>query len=376
MQQFLSNSLFMIFVIIALGFLVGKIPFFGLELGDAGVLLVALVFGHFGVAIPSIVKNVGLVLFVTSVAFIAGPKFFKNFKENQLSYIIVGFCIILSAALTCIFFITIFDVPADLGLGMLAGALTSTPGLAASIEATGSQVASIGYGIAYPFGVVGVVLFVQILPRILKADMDKERALISSKEDEHKETFQEKLFKFDTQGLFAFAIAVIIGLLIGMIKIPLPGGAVFSLGSSGGPLLSGLLIGHFGKVAKIDLHIPNQNLQTLRQLGLVLFLLGAGTDAGSGFVAILMEYGFILFLYGAFMTLVPMLLGYFIAKALKLPLLNALGSICGGMTSTPALGTLISTAKSDDVASAYAATYPIALVMVVLTCQFIGIFFS
>ena len=84
-----------------------------------------------------------------------------------------------------------------------------------------------------------------------------------------------------------------------------------------------------------------------------------------------------LFVYGALMTLVPMLAGFFVAqKILKLRLLNNLGSITGGMTSTPALGTLIAVAKTDDVASAYAATYPIALVSVVLCSQFIVILFG
>ncbi|MBO5889138.1 MAG: permease, partial [Clostridia bacterium] len=73
---------------------------------------------------------------------------------------------------------------------------------------------------------------------------------------------------------------------------------------------------------------------------------------------------------GALMTIVPMIVGFFLSKYLmKLPLLNSLGSITGGMTSTPALGTLINTAKTEDVASAYASTYPIALVLVVLACQ-------
>ena len=90
---------------------------------------------------------------------------------------------------------------------------------------------------------------------------------------------------------------------------------------------------------------------------------------------ILKEQGALLFLYGALMTLIPMLLGYvFAAKVLRLSIFNTLGSICGGMTSTPALGTLIRVTETDDVASAYAATYPIALVMVVLASQFIGIF--
>ena len=74
------------------------------------------------------------------------------------------------------------------------------------------------------------------------------------------------------------------------------------------------------------------------------------------------------------MTIVPMIVGYLFAKyVLKLSLLNNLGSITGGMTSTPALGTLIGVTKTDDVASASAATYPIALVMVVLSSQFLGI---
>ena len=70
------------------------------------------------------------------------------------------------------------------------------------------------------------------------------------------------------------------------------------------------------------------------------------------------------------MTLIPMIIGFFIAKKfMKIPLLNNLGSITGGMTSTPALGTLISTAGTEDVASAYASTYPIALVLIVLSCN-------
>ena len=72
------------------------------------------------------------------------------------------------------------------------------------------------------------------------------------------------------------------------------------------------------------------------------------------------------------MTLVPMILGYLIARyVVKLCMLNNLGSLTGGMTSTPALGALINAAKTDDVAAAYASTYPVALVMVVLASQFL-----
>ncbi|MBR2748281.1 MAG: YidE/YbjL duplication, partial [Firmicutes bacterium] len=73
---------------------------------------------------------------------------------------------------------------------------------------------------------------------------------------------------------------------------------------------------------------------------------------------------------GIVITTVPMIIGYFVAvKLFKIDLLNSLGSITGGMTSTPALGTLIATAGTDDVAAAYAVTYPIALVCVVITAK-------
>jgi len=71
------------------------------------------------------------------------------------------------------------------------------------------------------------------------------------------------------------------------------------------------------------------------------------------------------------MTLVPLILGFIFCKfALKICLLNNLGSLTGGMTSTPALGTLISVAQTDQVGGAYAATYPISLISIVLASQF------
>lgn len=77
-ESVLSNTLMMVFLIAVIGYLVGSIKICGLELGTAGILLVALVFGHFGVEIPSLVRELGLICFVTSVGFIAGPKFFRN----------------------------------------------------------------------------------------------------------------------------------------------------------------------------------------------------------------------------------------------------------------------------------------------------------
>ena len=370
------NSLLAVFLIAALGYFIGGIRIKGIELGTAGVLLVALVFGHFGVEIPSIIRNFGLALFVCSVGFIAGPKFFRDFKSNAASYILLGFLIILSGGICAVLVSLIGGIRPELSVGLLTGALTSTPGLAAAQEAAGelADLATTGYAIAYPFGVIGVVLFVQLVPRILKVDMAEERAHFEAAHTAKVKRYDGWLFKFDQGGFFAFMIAVVLGILLGNVHVPLPGGASFSLGTTGGPLIMGLLFGHFAHVGHLDLTVPVEELKTFRELGLMLFLIGAGVSGGAGFVDTLRKEGVILFVYGAIMTLVPMFVGFFVAKkVLKLRLLNNLGSITGGMTSTPALGTLISVAKTDDVASAYAATYPIALVAVVLCAQFIVI---
>ncbi|MGI6424671.1 MAG: hypothetical protein ACOX2A_05445 [Tepidanaerobacteraceae bacterium] len=114
----------------------------------------------------------------------------------------------------------------------------------------------------------------------------------------------------------------------------------------------------------------------MRELGLMLFLIGAGTNAGKGFVSVLVEHGWVLFFIGSVITLVPMFVGYFVsAYLLKLELFNSLGALCGAMTSTPALGTLINISGTDNVVAAYAATYPIALIFVIFTAQILSIHF-
>ena len=387
--------LFFIFAIIVVGYLVGKISIKGVSLGSAAIFLVALVAGHFkGVAFQDIaswqeslpavdhyfklVQNLGLVLFVTSVGLIAGPSFFKNLKKNAKSYVALGGIIIITGCLVCAAItLLVPNINSSMSVGLFAGALTSTPAFAAAQEAVGEANplygnVAVGYAIAYPFGVIGVVLFVQIIPKILHANMDEERAkLVSIQSNDAVGGKQKKLFEMDKFGMAAFFLAVMLGLILGSFHIPL-GKCSFNLGTTGGPLIIGLIFGHFGRIGKLSLKVDQHVLSLFQELGLILFLIGAGMDGGAEFVAVLKEYGALLFLWGALMTLIPMIVGFLFAKyVLKLSLFNNLGSICGGMTSTPALGTLIKTANTPNVASAYAATYPIALILVVLLAQFL-----
>jgi putative transport protein len=265
-------------------------------------------------------------------------------------------------------------------VGLLSGSLTSTPAFSAAkatVDAQYTGLVSVGHGIAYIFGVIGVVLFVQIIPKLTKANMEEERAKLTVAAAEEKKEYKGKLFHIDHMGIAGFSLAAVLGTFIGQIKIPLSAdgfsGTCFSLTTTGGCLLVSLVLGHFGRFGKVSIMPAQSTLKLFRELGLVLFLVGAGIPGGAEFVA---NFDPMYFIYGIIMTIVPLFIGYLFAKyVLKLSLLNNLGSITGGMTSTPALGTLISTAGTEDVASAYAATYPIALIAVVLVSQFIVILF-
>ena len=395
----ISFLVFCVFVIAGLGYLLGRITIKGVSLGTAGVFIVALLFGAFlytplanqlkvsGTTYVSnalkIVENLGLILFVTSVGFIAGPSFFGDLKKNFKSYILLGIIIILVGGLSCaacivfdnkVFGRDLEEVSAML-VGLLSGSLTSTPAFSAA-KATVTQggaidyeaIVAVGHGIAYLFGVVGVVLFVQLVPKFAKADMDAERAKLSESAPEAPSKLDGSELILDPFGFCAFSIVAVLGVFFGSFKF-----GNFSLTTTGGCLILSLIFGHFQKIGKVCIMPQEATLKVFRELGLMLFLIGAGVAGGASFVK---YFEWIYFIYGIIMTLLPMIIGFLFAKfVLKLNLLNNLGSICGGMTSTPALGTLISTAGTEKVAGAYASTYPIALVAVVLVSQFLIIIF-
>ena len=392
----ISFLVFCVFLIAALGYLLGRITIKGVSLGTAGVFIVALLFGAFfynplveqlkvgGTTYATnalkIVENLGLILFVTAVGFIAGPNFFGDFKRNFKSYIVIGLLIIIVGGLSCagciIFDNKVYGRPMEevsaMLVGLLSGSLTSTPAFSAAKATVTSDaleaIVAVGHGIAYLYGVVGVVLFVQLVPKFCKANMEDERAKLSEANPEMPSKLTGKELELDPFGFCAFSIAAILGVLLGSFKF-----GNFSLTTTGGCLLLSLILGHFAKIGNISITPTEGTLKVFRELGLMLFLIGAGIAGGAEFVK---YFEWVYFIYGIIMTMVPMIVGYIFAKyVLKINLLNNLGSICGGMTSTPALGTLISTAGTEKVAGAYASTYPIALIAVVIVSQVLIIFF-
>ena len=300
------SFIFIVFAIGVIGYLVGAIKIKGIELGTAGVLLVALIYGVVTHFVPSftigekeiflfsaklktsfgLVSNIGTALFVTAVGLIAGPKFFRSFNRSTLAYIVIGIVVIVLGAATAVLF-TVLDknLSSSMAVGLLTGGLTSTPGFSAGKEVAvaldeASRAAqaldpsvvltnfeadvTAGYGIAYTFGVLGVVLFVQLVPKILKVNMQEEVSNFQAANQIQIPEPKGMLTPMDPFGFFAFFVAVALGCLIGAVKIPVIN---FSLGNSGGCLIGGLLVGHIAHLGGIDCRIKKETYGRSGQLG-------------------------------------------------------------------------------------------------------------
>lgn len=199
----INQPLVALFSIIATGLLFGSISIKGVNLGSSGVLFSALLAGHLGYSIPGGIGTLGLVLFVYCVGIGAGGRFFASVAREGATMAKLALVIVTTGGLITWAGASLLHLPADLAAGIFAGALTSTPALAAATEGLKESASgvSIGYGIAYPFGVIGVVLFVQLLPRILKHDLDMIAATHAA-ENEGEDKVENILVEVTNQNLF------------------------------------------------------------------------------------------------------------------------------------------------------------------------------
>lgn len=220
LESLLQSSYFALFLIVALGFILGRINFRGISLDVSAVIFIALLFGHFGVVIPKELGNFGLVLFIFTIGIQAGPGFFGSFKAKGRVLILITLLIVGSACLTGLGFKYLLGIDTDELVGLIAGALSSTPGLAAAIDASQSSAASISYGIAYPFGVIGVILFVKLLPGILGINLKVEEKKMESK--------QKEKFPLIQTGTFRITNPTIFGKTLEQLRVRTMTGAVIS----------------------------------------------------------------------------------------------------------------------------------------------------
>jgi putative transport protein len=186
-----ENVILLLFMVLAIGFLVGKIKIGGIKAGSTiGVLLAGLVFGHFGFTIDPVIGSIGFSLFIFSVGLQAGPSFFSVLMSDGPKYLALAVVVAAAGLGTAVVLSHVMDYAPGLGAGMLAGALTSTPSLAGAQDAFASGLGNlkesglsieqairnvnVGYALTYLGGTAGVILFVTHFPKMLGIDVKKE----------------------------------------------------------------------------------------------------------------------------------------------------------------------------------------------------------
>ena len=168
----------------------------------------------------------------------------------------------------------------------------------------------------------------------------------------------------------AYLFGLLIGVLVGLIPVPIGQGVTVKLGMAGGVFLTSLLIGHSGGIGPLRLYVPPAAKNLTRELGLMLFLAGAGTNAGAHLADVMQDQGWILLLAGASITIFSALSGLVVmVKLYKMNLLFVMGALTAAMTNPPALSSANNQTETDLPSIAYASTYPVALIFKILLAQ-------
>ncbi|HZK01331.1 MAG TPA: hypothetical protein VFC96_00535 [Anaerovoracaceae bacterium] len=373
---------------------------------------------HDGV-VTTFLFDFSLILFVAAVGLLAAKDILAVLKKYGGRFIILGLLITLVGALgTFGATYVIKDVNSYEVAGVYTGALTSSPGLGAALESTKLQATDyannfgdqpvrvkkeilamidpsgslspdnttfltkeqqdayilnaeagvgVGHAIGYPFGVLIVIFAVNFLSGIFKIDVSEEKKRFALEMNELRKTDSGKQIPETPFSMISFSLTCLIGYIVGSVEIYLGPIGYFNLGATGGVLIMGLVLGYIGKIGPISFRIAPKALHIIRDIGLSLFLGIVGLKYGFRAFDALLESGIALALTSILVGTLAILVGFFVGRyVFKLNWILLVGAICGGMTSTPGLGAAVDAIGSDDPAAGYGATYPFALLGVIL----------
>ena len=195
MGEGIAHTILVLSLVIAIGVLLGKIKIGGISIGVTWILFVGILAGHLGMSIHHdtlhFIKEFGLILFVFSIGLQVGPGFFSSFKEGGLKMVGCGVAVVALGALTTYIIHLVTGTPITTMVGIMSGAVTNTPGLGAAqqayADATGvnDSTIALGYAVAYPLGVVGVILSLVAIRYITKVDLAEENKALEAMKSEH-----------------------------------------------------------------------------------------------------------------------------------------------------------------------------------------------
>ena len=537
-----ENQLLLLFTVIGLGYLIGQAKIFGFSLGVSAVLFVGIAFGALDkrLGLPEHIYIIGMVLFVYTIGLQAGPSFFSSFQKRGMRTNGIASLLLLVGAVITILFWKLLGLSAPSAAGLFCGALTSTPALAATVETVktfsmnlprdvadlNANAPVVTYGLAYPFGVLGIMLWFFVFTKLFKVDFAKEEAarlkeagsdtivsrtynitnpavigksvadslkilgqpafalsrikkgdvieivtpdtvlaegcqivavgtlealerarmlfgeeasihlpldntgidfrrifvshpavvgkrihdlnlekqfgatitrlrrgdvdfvpspdtflemgdrirVVTKQENLDRITkyFGDSMKAISETDFLSISFGIVLGVMVGMIPLPLPHGMYFKLGFAGGPLIVALVLGRLERSGRIIWALPfNANL-ALRQIGLVFFLAGIGTKAGYGFGATFQSGGWGLIAAGAIITtcvvVLTIIVGY---KYLKLPMTAVMGFAAGLHTQAAGLAYANQQSQNDQPNIWYATGYPASMITKIILAQII-----
>ena len=359
-----------------------------------------------------------LLLFLLSIGLKVGGSIGTIFKKYGFKFVVIGVSIPLISMLMAVIlqFVVLGnnDVTEHETAGMFAGAMTSTPGYGTALDASNAidyktmytegenkqkeemlkiidpsgeltventtelsaeqantykeamaSKVSLGYTVAFPMGVLVIVVLISLLPRIFHIDLEKEKAEYE-KEIKQIENKKENE-KIQPLNFMTMAVAAVIGIMIGNINIPLGDLGTFSLGTAGGVLLAALILSYIGKIGPLNFRMDPKGLGYLYQMGLTFFMAVVGLRYGYDVVSSLTGSGLILALSAVVVEAVAVIVSFFIGhKIFKLNWIILSGAIAGGCTSAPGLGAAISSTGSEEPTTGYGAAQPFAILANVL----------
>lgn len=191
----IGHSILLLSLVIAVGIQLGKIKVFGVSLGITLVLFVGILMGHFGFTINHNVihffKEFGLILFVYSVGMQVGPGFFSSFRKGGITLNMLACGIVFLGVITAIIIHYAAGIPIATVVGILSGAVTNTPGLGAAQQAysdmygVADETIALGYAVAYPLGVVGIILAIIIIRYVFRVSFEKEKEKLDNEDTSH-----------------------------------------------------------------------------------------------------------------------------------------------------------------------------------------------
>ena len=370
-------------IAVFVGLLLGRFKIKGVSLGITWVLFVGIFVSALGVDLNHdmmhFIKEFGLILFVTAVGIQVGPGFFKSFKKGGLKLNLLAVAIVTLGVITTIIISKISGESLAVMAGVYTGAITNTPGMSAAQQTitelglgTADTIAS-GYAVAYPLGVVGLIVTCLLLRPICRINLKneptvEEDGLVQAEKQATPTSQRHKV------NLIPIFVIIALGVILGSIPVPVGMSAPVKLGLAGGPLVMALLVSWWGVKKNwfgtdfTDSH----GVWMLREVGIALFLAAVGLSAGGSFVQTISEGGYMWVLYGVIITMVPELIVAIFARLVLHVNYYTLMGVIGGATTDPPTLAFANTVAPEGCKlpnTGYATVYPLTMFLRIFSAQ-------